>query len=108
MFLRVHRLLRGTILGLMCLLAGTANCSCDSYDPNPYDDAPPVVTVEFNYVVPSGVSLRRPGAHVSYPPQALSPSYTSSVTMVSVLALAPRVPQSISPDTSRQVMPLRC
>jgi len=36
----------------MLFLAGTAFCSTDSYDPDPYDDIPPVVTVEFNYVVP--------------------------------------------------------
>ena len=44
----------------MVLLAGTASCSCDSYDPDPYDDVPPVVTVEFNYVVPGRVNIRRP------------------------------------------------
>ena len=42
------------------LLAGTASCSCDSYDPDPYDDVPPVVTVDFNYVVPGRVNIRRP------------------------------------------------
>ena len=62
MFLLAHRFVRGTILGLMFFLAGTAYCSCDSYDPDPYDNIPPVVTVEFNYVVPSRVSIRRPNA----------------------------------------------
>jgi len=107
MLLLAHRLLRGTVLGLMCLLAGTASCSCDSYDANPYDDSPPVV-VEYSYVVPSGVTLRRPGSHVSYPPQVLSPSYGSHVTAVSVLALTPPVVSSARPDTSHLVMPLRC
>jgi hypothetical protein len=107
MLLLAHRLLRGTVLGLMCILAGTASCSCDSYDPNPYDDSPPVV-VEYSYVVPSGVTVRRPGTHVSYPPQVLSPSHASNVTTVSVLALAPPVISSARPDASRLVMPLRC
>lgn len=40
----------------MLFLAGTAFCSCDSYDPNPYDDIPPLVTVEFNYVIPGQIS----------------------------------------------------
>jgi len=44
----------------MFFLAGAASCSSDSYDPDPYDDVPPVVTVEFNYVVPSQVNIRRP------------------------------------------------
>ena len=60
MFLLAHRWLRGLVLGCMVILAGTASCSCDSYDPDPYDDTPPVVTVEFNYVVPGRVSIRRP------------------------------------------------
>jgi hypothetical protein len=107
MFLLAHRLLRGTVLGLMCLLAGTASCSCDSYDANPYDDAPPVV-VEFSYVVPNGVTVRRPGTHVSYPPQVLSPFHASHVTPVSALALAPPAVSSARPDTSQLVMPLRC
>jgi hypothetical protein len=60
MFLPIHRFIRGIVLGLMFFLAGTAYCSCDSYDPNPYDDIPPVVTVEFNYIVPAQVSIRLP------------------------------------------------
>jgi len=60
MFLLAHRWIRGFVLGCMVLLAGTASCSCDSYDPDPYDDVPPVVTVEFNYVVPGRINIRRP------------------------------------------------
>src|SRR5580765_5586798 len=101
MFLLAHRLLRGMVLGLMCLLAGTASCSCDSYDPNPYDDAPPLV-VEYSYVVPSGVTVRRPGTHVSHPPQVLS--YASHVNTVSVLAFASPIVSSAHPDTSHLVM----
>src|SRR5438270_162214 len=56
MFLFSHRYLRSTVLGLMLFLAGTAFCSCDSYDPDPYDDIPPLVTVEFSYVVPGQIS----------------------------------------------------
>ncbi len=65
MFLQTHRYIRGVILGLMFFLAGTAFCSSDSYDPNPYDDIPPVVTVEYNYVVPGTISIRLPGAQQS-------------------------------------------
>lgn len=60
MFLLSHRSLRGIVLGLMFFLAGTAYCWSDSYDPDPYDDIPPVVTVDFNYVVPSPVTVRAP------------------------------------------------
>jgi len=44
----------------MVFLAGAASCSTDSYDPDPYDDVPPVVTVEFNYVVPIQVNIQCP------------------------------------------------
>jgi hypothetical protein len=52
------RYFRGLVLGVMFFLAGTAFCWCDAYDPNPYDDIPPVVTVEFNYVVPAQTSVQ--------------------------------------------------
>jgi len=57
MFLKNYRLLREVVLGLMFFLAVTAPCSANSYDPDPYDDIPPVVSVEFNYLVPSQLSL---------------------------------------------------
>jgi hypothetical protein len=60
MFLLAHRWIRGLVLACMVFLAGAAACSSDSYDPDPYDDVPPVVTVEFNYVVPSQLNIRRP------------------------------------------------
>jgi hypothetical protein len=59
MFLKSYRLLRAVVLGLMFFLAVTAPCSANSYDPDPYDDIPPVVSVEFNYLVPSQPSLVR-------------------------------------------------
>jgi hypothetical protein len=67
MFLLSHRSLRGFVLGLMFFLAGTASCWSDSYDPDPYDDIPPVVTVDFNYVVPSQVTLRASKIQVEAP-----------------------------------------
>jgi hypothetical protein len=62
MHMLAFRIVRATVLGLMFFLAVTAACSSDSYDPDPYDNVPPVVTVEFNYLVPSRVSVRRPNA----------------------------------------------
>src|SRR5512140_1250258 len=60
MFLLAHRWIRGLVLACMVFLAGAASFSSASYDPDPYDDVPPVVTVEFNYVVPNQVNIRRP------------------------------------------------
>ena len=67
MFLVSHRMLRGIVLGLMFFLAGTACCWSDSYDPDPFDDIPPVVTVEFNYVVPSPVTVNASRIQVKAP-----------------------------------------
>src|SRR5882757_5881422 len=67
MFLLSHRSLRGIVLGLMFFLAGTACSWSDSYDPDPYDDIPPVVTVDFNYVVPSPVTVRAPKTQAKTP-----------------------------------------
>jgi len=67
MFLLSHRSLRGIILGLMFFLAGTSCCWSDSYDPDPYDNIPPVITVDFNYVVPSLVTVRAPRPQVNAP-----------------------------------------
>ena len=66
MFLLTHRFVRGIVLGLMFFLAGTACCWSDSYDPNPYDDIPPVVSVEFNYVIPNLVSVPRPAVQIKH------------------------------------------
>jgi hypothetical protein len=63
MFLVSHRALRGIVLGLMFFLAGTSCCWSDSYDPDPYDDIPPVITVDFHYVVPSVVTVRASKIH---------------------------------------------
>ena len=71
MFLLSNRSARGIVLGLMFFLAGTACCWSDSYDPNPYDDIPPVVTVDFNYVVPSAVTVRVPRGQATPQPMVV-------------------------------------
>ncbi|HZS28983.1 MAG TPA: hypothetical protein VFB76_17270 [Candidatus Angelobacter sp.] len=55
---RTYRIGRATVLGLMFILAVAAACTSDSYDPNPYDDVPPVVTVHYNYVLPKLENVR--------------------------------------------------
>ena len=60
MFLLDNKFMRRITFGLMFFLAGTSCCWSDSYDPDPYDDTPPVVTVDFNYVVPNVVTVRAP------------------------------------------------
>ena len=86
MFLWAHKWIRGLVLGCMVLLAGTATCCCDSYDPDPYDNVPPVVTVEFNYVVPGGVSVR-PQNHNKRPFRVVSISKSQSLPLAEVSGL---------------------
>lgn len=52
----LHRLLRGAVLGMMLLIAGTANLICVSYDADNDDETPPI-TVELNLVAPCKKSL---------------------------------------------------
>ena len=60
----LHRLLRGAILGMMLLLAGTANLVCLSFDADDDEDTPPV-SVELSIVAPckKNVQLPKPHAH---------------------------------------------
>jgi len=46
--------LRRAALSLMFLLTVAANCFCESYDDDPYDDTPPI-TFEFHFVKPQAV-----------------------------------------------------
>ncbi len=48
---RWAKLVRRCALGLMFMLSVAANCTSESYDPDPYDDTPPV-TVNFEYLTP--------------------------------------------------------
>ena len=60
----LRRLFRGTILGLMLLLAGAANLVCISYDTDGDEDTPPV-SVELNIVTPCRKSVQVPRPHTN-------------------------------------------
>ena len=60
----LRRLSRGMFLGLMLLLAGTANLVCISYDADDDEDTPPV-SVELNLVTPCKKSIQLPKPHLS-------------------------------------------
>ncbi len=49
---RLDIYIRRLALSLMLLLSVAASSWGDSYDPDPFDDTPPVVTVELNYLKP--------------------------------------------------------
>jgi len=108
MFLLAHRWLRGLVLGCMVLLAGTASCSCDSYDPDPYDNVPPVVTVEFNYVVPGRVNIRRPQNQNKRPIRIDSASRSPQLPFAEVGVLYnPLVVSPLLHGSPQWVIPLR-
>jgi hypothetical protein len=108
MFLLVHRLIRGAVLAGMVLLATTAFCSCDSYDPDPYDDVPPIVTVDFNYVVPAGVSVRRPQSQGKRQLALYSGNKTRQFPSPDAPGLrAWRVNSSLLPGAPQWAIPLR-
>ncbi|MGC2698213.1 MAG: hypothetical protein WA738_20685 [Candidatus Angelobacter sp.] len=103
-----HKVIRGTVLALMFFLVGTAYCSTDSYDPDPYDDTPPVVTVEFNYVVPSRVSIRRPNSQNKHRQNV---SFTTRIRRASeqMTSLFEReIALTLNQRPLQMVVPLRC
>ena len=55
----LHKLFRGAVLGLMLLLAGSANLVCLSFDADDNDDTPPV-NVELNIVAPCKKAIQAP------------------------------------------------
>ena len=108
MILGINKLVRNTVLGLMFMLAVTAACSCDSYDPDPYDNIPPVVTVEFNYLVQHQVSVLRPVTQVRGPQMSKSERNLWRVAPA-VLTAVELAPLSMAPQGSPPLAaPLRC
>lgn len=107
MFLVSHRKLRGIVLGLMFFLAGTSCCWSDSYDPNPYDDIPPVVKVDFNYVVPAAVSVRAPRIQAKSPQRIAVTFYRLQNFAMPQLFLNSHAPSPLVQSDSNLVIPLR-
>lgn len=104
----MHRLIHNAILGLMFMLAVTAACSSDSYDPDPYDNIPPVVSVEFNYLVPHQTSILRPAAQVRGP-QASKLERDLRMIVPTILAvLEPTRLPATSQGSPPLAAPLRC
>lgn len=106
MFVRSHRSLRGIVIGLMFFLAGAACCRSDSYDPDPYDDIPPVVTVDFNYVVPSLVTVRAPRIQLNAPQRIAVRAYWQESFATPQLFLHDST-SSLRLSPSNLVIPLR-
>ena len=107
MLLLGHRFVRRSILGLMFFLAGAACCWCDSYDPDPYDDVPPVVTVEFNHVVPKRVSIRRPAAQARKVQIVYAATNGSQGSAVIPQSIGDHVTLACSQSPCHMVIPLR-
>jgi hypothetical protein len=94
----LHKLLRGSVLAIMILLAGAANLICVSYDADDDDDTPPV-TVEMSLAAPCRKNLHIPqqqnhASLVTGEPQAelIAPLRTESAPVFSQTA-----PQFVAP-----------
>jgi hypothetical protein len=70
---RVLRALHAITLGLMVFLAGASNCFSQSYDPDPWDNTPPV-TVDFDYLIPHLVSVEATSEGVTITHSGISPT----------------------------------
>lgn len=93
---------RGAVLSVMFLLTVGASCSSDSYDPNPWDDIPPVVTVDFNFVKPPVVSTQ--DSHHSAQRFAISAVYLPLARASQELEFV--APFAITPNQARPGTPL--
>lgn len=91
----------------MFFLAGTACCWSDTYDPDPYDDNPPVVTVDFNYVVPNCTSIRPSNVQARNPKTTLSRMICQQESAVRVLLLDDQAAPAFGQNLWRMVIPLR-
>jgi|SRR5215467_7580174 len=107
MSLVAYRCVRTAVFGLMFFLAVTASCSSDSYDPDPYDDNPPVVTVDFNYVVPSCMHLRRPNVQSRNRHEALSSAKVHQASIFLALTFTECVAPSLPQRPPQLLTPLR-
>jgi hypothetical protein len=94
----LHKLLRGSVLAIMILLAGTANLICVSYDADDDDDTPPV-TVEMSLAAPCRKNLHVPQQqnHVSAFTEELRTELMVPAGSESVLAISQAAPQFVVP-----------
>jgi hypothetical protein len=91
---------RRAALSLMLLLTVAANCFCESYDDDPYDDTPPI-TFEFHFVKPQTVvhhdmrlQVEKAGANLTGTPMAL---FDGSFFQFVVVSVVPDQVQSATP-----------
>jgi hypothetical protein len=99
--------LRRLVLGLMFFLAGTASCWSDAYDPDPYDSVPPVVTVEFNYVMPAQASIQISRAALRYDLKALRNTQEQQTQPPGPRSIHDRQVASVFQGTPPTFLPLR-
>jgi hypothetical protein len=92
----LHKLFRGAVLGLMLLLAGSANLVCLSFDADDNEDTPPV-SVELNIVAPCKKAMQAPKldsvATVSVRDALLASPKPASVVVTSPILLTQESPE---------------
>jgi hypothetical protein len=99
----LHKLFRGAILGMMLLLAGTANLVCLSFDADDDEDTPPV-SVELNIVAPCKKSIQLPKPHAHARTFRLWDEKPATTQLASITFEAPILLHQESPQL---LVPLR-
>jgi hypothetical protein len=95
----LHKLLRGSVLAVMILLAGAANLICVSYDADDDDDTPPV-TVEMSLAAPCRKTLHVPQQQqiqASVITEEICAELIAPVRSESALAFSQTAPQFVVP-----------
>ena len=94
----LHKLLRGSVLAVMILLAGAANLICVSYDADDDDDTPPV-TVEMSLAAPcrKNLNVAQQQKHVSAFTEETRATFMSPVESESALTSSQAAPQFVAP-----------
>jgi hypothetical protein len=107
MFLR--RYLRGAVLAVMFVLAAATTCLCDSYDPDPYDSTPPVVILQFQYLVPERASGQVQNAFSRGRSNLFgSAQHRNRARAGQAVAFVPQDSPKLFSDFFQTPMPLRC
>jgi hypothetical protein len=105
----LSRYLRGTVLAAMFTLAAATTCLCDSYDPDPYDNTPPVVILQFQYLVPERGSTQVQNAFCRSRLNLLgSAQHRNRTRAGQAVAFVPQDSPKLLSDFFQAPVPLRC
>jgi hypothetical protein len=105
----LKRYFRNAVLAIMFISAAATTCISESYDPDPYDDIPPVVSLEFHYLVPERASVQVQQA-LSWSKLVIlgSAQYRNHAHAAATTPFAPQFLLEPSSNSFQATMALRC